>query len=141
MLDDMGLVAAIEWQLIEFEKRSGVRTKYTGIKSTLTLSDTAKTCLFRIVQESLTNVGRYAKAKNVSVSLMETDQQVILKILDDGIGFELEKLAFKKTLGIVGMKERCLMLGGEFKIDSTQGSGTKIKIIIPAQVNLNEALA
>ena len=72
---------------------------------------------------------------------METDQQVVLKILDDGIGFELEKLAFKKTLGIVGMKERCLMLGGEFKIDSTQGSGTKIKIIIPAQVNLNEALA
>ena len=141
MLDDMGLVAAIEWQLIEFEKRSGVRTKYTGIKSTLTLSDTVKTCLFRIVQESLTNVGRYAKAKNVSVSLMETDQQVVLKILDDGIGFELEKLAFKKTLGIVGMKERCLMLGGEFKIDSTQGGGTKIKIIIPAQVNLNEAIA
>lgn len=141
MLDDMGLVAAIEWQLIEFEKRSGVQTKYTGTKSRFPLSDTAKTALFRIVQESLTNVGRYAKAKNVSVSLMEIDQQVVLKILDDGIGFELEKLAFKKTLGIVGMKERCIMLGGEFKIDSTEGSGTKIKVTIPTENNLNKEIA
>lgn len=132
MLDDMGLVAAIEWQLTEFEKRSGIKTEYHGRQSRFPLTDAAKTGLFRIVQESLTNVGRYAKAKHVKVSLMQENNSIILKIVDDGVGFEIEKLAFKKSLGIVGMKERCLMLGGEFKIETTVGTGTKIKVIIPA---------
>ena len=135
VLDDMGLVAAIEWQVSEFEKRSGINTTYEGYKDKLPLTNTAETGLFRIVQESLTNVGRYAKAKNIRVSLSIIDDKVILGIIDDGIGFELDKLAFKKTLGIVGMKERCIMLGGEFKIDSTVGNGTKIKVTVPVQNN------
>lgn len=135
VLDDMGLVAAIESQISEFEKRSGIKAKYIGSKSRFPLSDNAKTALFRIVQESLTNIGRHAMAKNVSVSLSEENGNVVLKIDDDGVGFELKKLAFKKTLGIVGMKERCIMLGGEFNIDSAPGSGTKIKITIPGITN------
>lgn len=133
MLDDMGLVAAIEWHLAEFEKRAGIKTEYSGVKNQLPLTDAAKTGLFRIIQESLTNVARYANAKKVKVNLRQVDDKIVLKIVDDGIGFEPEKLAFKKTLGIIGMKERCIMLGGEFKIETAIGSGTKIKVTVPAQ--------
>ena len=98
ILDDMGLVAAIEWQLNEFEKRAGVTTCYEGITSIIPITDNAKTGLFRIVQESLTNVGRYANAKNVKVSLEQVDDKVKLIITDDGIGFDVEKLAAKKII-------------------------------------------
>lgn len=131
LLDDMGLDAAIEWQLNEFEKRSGVATTYKGVRSKLPIPDNAKTGLFRIVQESLTNVVRYAKANNVNVRLGQVGDKVELIIADDGVGFDIEKLSEKKTFGIVGMKERCIMLGGEFKIESLIGMGTKITISTP----------
>ncbi len=138
ILDDMGLGPAIEWQLVEFEKRSGVKCIYNGEKEKLPLNDNARTGLFRIVQESLTNVGRYAKAEQVKVSLRQEEHKIILTIMDDGVGFEPDKLAFRKTLGILGMKERCTMVGGVFEINSTPGSGTTIKVIVPVQSEITD---
>ncbi|MBK5270591.1 MAG: PAS domain S-box protein, partial [Bacteroidia bacterium] len=131
LLDDMGLAAALEWQLSEFEKRSGVKTEFKEMYPDLALPDTIKTGLFRIVQESLTNVGRYAKAKKVIVTLDYTGHQVELIIKDDGIGFEKEKIATKRTLGLLGMKERTEMMGGAYEINSTPGKGTIVTIIVP----------
>jgi PAS domain S-box-containing protein len=131
LLDDMGLGAAIEWQLIEFEKRSGIKTKFQNLENELALSDAAKTGLFRIVQESLTNTGRYSNAKKVVVSLAINKNHILMSIKDDGIGFELEKLAYKKTLGIVGMRERCIILGGVLEIISSVGAGTEVKVTMP----------
>jgi PAS domain S-box-containing protein len=138
LLDDMGLGAAIEWQLIEFEKRSGIKTKFQNLEKELSLSDAAQTGLFRIVQESLTNVGRYSSAKNVLVSLAISENQILISIKDDGIGFELEKLAVKKTLGIVGMRERCILLGGVLEVISVVGAGTEVKVTMPIYIDDNK---
>ena len=135
LLDDMGLGAAIEWQLLEFEKRSGIKTEFQNLEKELALSDAAKTGLFRIVQESLTNVSRYSKAKNVIVRLLLNEKELLLSVKDDGVGFEIDKLAFKKTLGIVGMKERCIMLGGVLDIISVAGVGTEVRVIIPVRMD------
>jgi len=131
LLDDMGLGAAIEWQLSEFEKRSGIKTEADKIQIELSLANAIKTGLFRIVQESLTNVARYARAKKVTVSLQCEEGQVMLTIKDDGVGFNKEKLATKKTLGILGMKERTLMMKGTYEIDSAPGMGTTVTVKIP----------
>ncbi|HKO81434.1 MAG TPA: PAS domain S-box protein [Chitinophagaceae bacterium] len=131
LLDDLGLGAAIEWHLNEFEKRSGIAVHYTGLNNEVPLSITSKTGLFRIVQESLTNVARYAQAKNVKVNLEKRYDHLWLSIKDDGIGFDLEEVAAKKTLGIVGMRERSAMMGGNYDINSSPGNGTTIVVNLP----------
>lgn len=131
VLDDMGLAVAIEWHLAEFEKRSGVKTKLNKTDKELVLTDAMKIGLFRIVQESLTNVARYAEAKNVVVSLGQNENDLLLSIKDDGVGFDKEKIATKKTLGILGMKERTNMMGGEYEIKSIPGNGTTVTVKIP----------
>ncbi|MGK2862968.1 MAG: PAS domain S-box protein [Chitinophagaceae bacterium] len=136
LLDDLGLGAAIEWHLSDFEKRAGIAVHYKGINEELLLPIVSKTGLFRIVQESLTNIARYAKAKNIDVSLEKNNGNILLTIQDDGIGFDPEKIALKKTLGIVGMRERTAMMGGNYEISSTQGKGTITKVNVPLPSNL-----
>jgi signal transduction histidine kinase len=131
MLDDMGLGAAINWLLTEFEKRSGIKKHFRETDKETDIPETVKTGLFRIVQESLTNIARYAKAENVTVDLYETGGQLHLSIEDDGIGFDQQQTTGKKTLGILGIKERTFMMGGEFNIHSSPGKGTVIDITIP----------
>lgn len=134
LLDDMGLGAAIEWQLAEFEKRSGVKTKFVNMETEMVLSDNVKTGLFRIVQESLTNVSRYANAKKTTISLQQKEGNIVLVIKDNGAGFDKEKIASKKTFGILGMKERSEMLGGVYEINSIPGKGTTITVTVPYPV-------
>lgn len=131
ILDDMGLGAAIEWHLVDFEKRSGVKTEFDNMDTELALPDNVKTGMFRIVQESLTNVIRYANAKNVFVSLKLKAGNIELFIRDNGSGFDNKKIAVKKTFGIMGMKERAKMMGGIYKISSEPGIGTTVHVIIP----------
>jgi two-component system sensor histidine kinase UhpB len=137
MLDDLGLEAAIEWHLKEFEKRTGVAAHYNGLQEELFLPMSFKTGLFRIIQESLTNVTRYAKAKNVFVRLKKESGMVSLTIHDDGVGFDMEKISGKKTFGIVGMRERTAMMRGRYSIHSQPGTGTAIKVIVPLVTDLH----
>ena len=95
------------------------------------LPDAARTGLFRIVQESLTNVTRHANAKKVVVSLQQRKEQLLLTIEDDGAGFDKEKIGAKKTLGILGMKERTSVMGGSYEITGKPGKGTVVSVIIP----------
>lgn len=131
LLDDLGLTAAMEWQLHEFEKRFSIRTSFNSPDFGTTLPEAMKTGLFRIFQESLTNVARHSKAKKVAVTLNRENGSVILSIKDDGVGFDKENVTNKKTLGILGMKERTSMIGGSYEIISKPGKGTQIVVTIP----------
>jgi PAS domain S-box-containing protein len=132
LLDDLGLVAAMEWHLKEFESRSGIKTKFLETEATEpAVPLTIKTGLYRIFQESLTNVARHAGAKKVCISLMQNEGVIVLNIEDDGIGFDAKKAATQKTLGILGMKERTLVMGGSYTIKSKPGKGTMVEVSVP----------
>jgi len=131
ILDDLGLLAAIEWHSEEFEKRFGISTIFKSGMQRFNFSPKIAIGLFRICQESLTNVARYSSAKNVSIALQQESDQIALKICDDGIGFDPGKIKGKKTLGLLGMKERALMMGGEFEISSEKGKGTSVTVKVP----------
>ncbi|HEX6430950.1 MAG TPA: histidine kinase [Niastella sp.] len=128
MLDDLGLIEAIEWQSKEFEKRSGIQISFESTIPHLPVANSIATSLFRIYQEALTNIGRHANAKHVYSKLQLENDNIILIIKDDGIGFDIQTLGVKKTLGLLGMKERTLMMGGRFEINSKAGEGTTIVI-------------
>ena len=137
MLDDLGLIAAMEWQSHEFEKRSGINISFQSGILQLPITTTAATSFFRIYQEALTNIGRHAKAKNVFCNLQLQNEQLILTIKDDGQGFDIRTLSSKKTLGLLGMKERALMMGGLFEIKSVPDEGTTI--VVTASLNIQNA--
>jgi two-component system sensor histidine kinase UhpB len=131
LLDDLGLIAAIDWHLGEFEKRSGVKTEFKDPDNDIAVPDSVKTGLFRIFQESLTNVARHAKAGHVMVTLGQKDNHIVLSIEDDGKGFEKQHSEDKRTLGILGMKERTAMMGGTYIINSIPGQGTTVIVSVP----------
>ncbi len=137
LLDDLGLVAAMEWQLGEFEKRSGIATSFTNAGEDLHLPDLIKTALFRIFQESLTNIARHSNAARVTVAITIGNGKLIMSIADNGKGFDKQKVAEKKTLGILGMKERIAMIGGEYEIKSELGKGTEVLVQIPLKNSVN----
>ncbi|HEY8893738.1 MAG TPA: PAS domain-containing sensor histidine kinase [Niastella sp.] len=135
MLDDLGLIEAMEWQSKEFAGRSGININFESTVSHLPVANAIATSLFRIYQEALTNIGRHAQAKNVYSKLQLENGQLILTIKDDGTGFEMQTLGAKKTLGILGMKERTLMMGGQFEITSKTGEGTTIMVTTTLPIN------
>jgi len=135
LLDDLGLGAAMEWQLTEFEKRAGIKTRFTHKGEDDKLPESVKTALFRILQESLTNVARHSGAKSVEVSFVRDADSCSLSITDNGKGFDKEKAADKRTLGILGMKERTSMIGGTYEIASASGKGTTVTVKIPFTKN------
>jgi PAS domain S-box-containing protein len=132
ILDDLGLIAAIEWQCEEFDRRSGITTEFKSTMPEFRYSSGTAIGLFRICQESLTNVARHAEASKICISLQEHDNEnILLKIQDNGMGFEVGKIGDKKTLGLLGMRERTLMMGGEFRIESDPGKGTTLFVTVP----------
>jgi PAS domain S-box-containing protein len=133
VLDDLGLIPAMEWLLAQFRKRTRIRTEFNCIDENLTLSTDASAAVFRVLQEALTNVIRHAKATKVTVNLEYLRNAVLISILDNGRGMTKGKEADLKSLGIVGMKERVARLGGQFEIFSEPGKGTRIDIIIPLE--------
>lgn len=131
ILDDLGIVAAMEWQSEEFQKRSEIETHFTSNVFNITVSPELVTGFFRIFQESLTNVLRHAKATKVKAALNLQDGLLVLKIADNGIGFNSKEIESKKTLGLLGMKERTLIMGGSYEITSKPGKGTTVIIMAP----------
>lgn len=126
---DMGIVSAMEWQVGEFAKRSGVRCGLSIEEDEVYLDEERATALFRIVQESLTNVARHAQAQNVDITLKREGDSYLLEVRDDGSGFS--DAPEKKTFGLMGIRERVLMLQGEVDISSRPGQGTTVTVRIP----------
>jgi signal transduction histidine kinase len=130
-LDDLGLTAALEWQAQEFESRTGVRCVVDLPQEPLALDSGQSTAIFRIFQESLTNVARHAQATRVEARLERQGDQLIFEVHDNGSGFDAEQAKERRSLGLVGMQERALLLNGELKIEGIPGSGTTMRLRIP----------
>lgn len=130
-LDDLGLAAALEWQGQEFEKRTGIKCHLVLPREPLNLDPERSTAIFRIFQESLTNVTRHSRATSVEARLEIEEDQLIFRVHDNGKGFDPEEAKAKKSLGLVGMQERALLLQGEVRIEGVPGSGTTMILRIP----------
>jgi signal transduction histidine kinase len=128
MLDDLGLVPALEWQAREVSRTEPIRVTVQAESALEELSDDYKTCIYRIVQEALRNVTRHAKAKLVQVALTQDGQALRLTIKDDGRGFTPER---EKGIGLLGMEERVKRLDGTFRVQSAPGTGTTINVVLP----------
>ncbi|HLP19677.1 MAG TPA: sensor histidine kinase, partial [Chitinophagales bacterium] len=131
ILDDLGLLSALEWQSNEFEKRTGITSDFNALDITASFSRDVATGVFRIYQESLTNVARHANAQKVSTLIEQRDNELILTITDDGVGFDISRVGDKKTLGLLGMRERALMFNGKLTIESQKQKGTIIILKVP----------
>jgi len=131
VLDDLGLLPALEWLSIDFEKRSGIKTKFVSELTELNLDSNVNTAMFRIFQESLTNVARHAQASEVCTLLKKENGNLLITIKDNGNGFVVSSLENKKTLGIVGIKERVALIDGEYEIISSPNQGTTVKVKVP----------
>ena len=125
MLDDLGLIPAVEWQAREVSRTHNVSVQVNAESVPEDLSDNHRTCIYRIVQEALRNVVRHANAKNVRIRLEQNGEDLVLTIQDDGRGFVPER---EKGLGLLGMEERVTYLHGSFRIESTLGVGTSIRV-------------
>src|SRR5206468_4326934 len=130
VLDDLGLEAAIEWQIQEFEKRTGIVCHFHSSLKHLDLDAERSTAVFRIFQETLTNVVRHAEATQVNIYLREEDEKLVLEVQDNGRGLTGRELSGPKSLGLLGMRERATMLDGEANIIGRQGKGTTVGVRI-----------
>jgi PAS domain S-box-containing protein len=131
VLDEYGLLDVLDWQASQFTANTGVPVEMICSQTDIRLSENIATCIFRIFQESLTNITRYAKAKLVISSIKLFDDYIEVNIEDDGIGFDVSKISTRATFGILGMQERVSALSGKFIINSDMGIGTRISFSIP----------
>jgi len=134
---DMGLASALEWLVAEFAQHSGLDCRLRLPPEKLLLDDERATAAFRVVQESLTNVARHARASRVEISLAHGAGHFLLEVRDDGQGFD-PAAPRQNAFGLVGMRERGLMLGGEVSILSAPGQGTLVRVRIPIRETLEE---
>ncbi len=128
MLDDFGLVPALEWQAREVSKRTGLRVHVTAEEASGELPDQLRTCIYRVVQEALHNCARHAQARSVKVIVRQEGRKIFLSVEDDGHGFDAGRV---RGLGLVGMEERVTHLGGAFEVRSRPGAGTKVEVELP----------
>ena len=133
VLDDLGLVAAIEWQVEQFQARTGLKCHWTNTAEEIELDREKSTAVFRILQEILTNVLRHAHATNLYVKLSRTRHHLELEVKDDGCGITQSQRINARSLGLLGMKERALLVGGEVDITGEKGQGTTVLVRVPLQ--------
>jgi PAS domain S-box-containing protein len=131
IIDDLGLEAAIEWHTNEFAERNGIKVTLE-LDASITISPDNSLTLFRIMQESLTNIARHAKATWVKIKLVKMEDSIQFDISDNGIGITANEIKSKKSFGIMSMKERTASIGGTFEICGENCMGTSIKIILPS---------
>jgi signal transduction histidine kinase len=136
ILDDLGLIAALEWHSQEVEKRSEVKVDFVTDMQEPELPVAIATGIFRIYQEVLTNAIRHANAHQITSSLQLKDHRLVLEVKDDGQGMDETLIRNKKTLGLLGIKERTFLLGGKFDLQTAPGQGTMIQVSIPWPVQI-----
>lgn len=137
VLNELGLAAALEWQGQVFEARTGITVVMDVSVDGGVLPDELCSSAFRILQESLTNVARHARATRVDIRLRQTTELLTLEVTDDGIGIPDEALEGTESLGLIGMRERALACGGLFRTTGCRGLGTTVSLKVP----LNTAAA
>lgn len=132
VLDHLGLQAALEWQANEFQNRTGIRCDVEADLGEMPLEQNLSTTLFRIFQETLTNIIRHAQASRVAVHLNHLGERINLEVQDNGRGITRAEIHNTKSMGLLGMRERAALLGGSFRIGRVQrGDGTRVTVSIP----------
>jgi signal transduction histidine kinase len=135
LLDDLGLAAALQWVTEQSANRSGFSVTFHHVRGQSRLAPDIETACFRIVQEALTNIARHAQAKRVEIRLDRQGDHVVLRITDDGCGFNLDEMRIRAvagdSIGVLGMQERGTLVGGELTIESAPGQGSTVQLRAP----------
>jgi two-component system sensor histidine kinase DegS len=134
ILNDYGLLEALEWLNRQFTDKTGIPVEFTTTENSIKISEELTICIFRIYQEALTNITKYASALKVTSTFTIIDDIIEATIADDGNGFETASLQFSKSFGIFGMKERVHSFNGNFDLLSSPGNGTKISFSLPYNI-------
>jgi signal transduction histidine kinase len=131
LLDDLGLVAALEWAGEDFQARTGTTCRVDLPPEDIAVDPEQATAIFRIFQETLTNVARHAEASEVDVRIASAEGNLTLEVHDNGKGIPEDEISNGKSLGLLGMRERAMLLGGELTIRGLPGNGTTVRVRIP----------
>ncbi len=131
VLDKLGLTAALQWQAHEIEARTDLVVQVEADCADVTLDDEVAVTLFRIAQEALTNVVRHARARLVEIGLVTTPTEAVLTVHDDGVGIESGKADSRESLGLIGMRERAILVNGRVSITGAPGGGTTVRVTVP----------
>jgi two-component system, NarL family, sensor histidine kinase UhpB len=131
MLDELGFLEAIDWQIKEFQKHTGIKCRVTSMPSAVVIDQERSIAVFRILQELLTNISRHANAKKVIINLIIENENLILVVTDNGIGIKDDAVYTSNSLGILGIRERANHFGGQITIEGRPSKGTRVKLIIP----------
>jgi len=126
ILDYLGLISAIEWETKEFHDRTGIKLQLVLTQEQMNIDKNLSTAIFRILQETLTNITRHARAKKVKVSFNKKNDILELIVKDNGIGIKEEEIQSSNSLGLIGMRERAYYWHGNVKINGVQNKGTTI---------------
>jgi PAS domain S-box-containing protein len=133
MLDDLGLAAAVEWLVESFRERNAIECELMAANEDLDLQEPLASCIFRMLQESLTNVARHSGASSVQVALSRSNGEIALTVKDNGRGFSPEAPRKPESYGLVGLRERAYLVGGKVRIESAPGEGVRIDVRIPLE--------
>jgi PAS domain S-box-containing protein len=133
VLDALGLEAALEWQAAEFSRRTGIACSVALPGGAVQAAPERATALFRICQEALSNAARHSGAARVRIELRREDASLVMTVSDDGSGIAPERLASPESLGLIGMRERAAMLGGDARVEGAPGRGTMVTVRLPAE--------
>lgn len=131
IIDDLGLAAAVEWHVEEFQKRTKINCRLKIDPEDMDLQESISIALYRIIQEALTNIARHSKANTVKIDLLQKDSKLNLSISDNGVGLKSSDINNTRSLGILGMKERARALQGRIQFKNPKKKGTKILVSIP----------
>jgi len=131
ILDDLGLVAALEWQAHEFQHRTGIQCRVSSELQEAILDEDLNTAFFRIFQETLTNIIRHANASRVEVHLKRESGNLVLQVRDTGRGISEAEISNTQSIGLLGMRERAALLGGEVSFKGIPDKGTTVRVAIP----------
>jgi len=131
MLDDLGLLPALEWLVESFTTRTSISCELAVGNADLELPDLQATAVFRTVQESLTNIAKHAGASRVDVAIEHRDSELTVSVRDDGVGFLPEDSRKPNSYGLLGLRERAALLGGEARVTSAPGRGTHVEVRFP----------
>jgi signal transduction histidine kinase len=129
MLDDLGLTPALRWHAKEFSRLCGMQIQCDLDESADRIPEPQRTCLYRVVQEALTNCGRHSHAKHIEVKVTCTPSGAVAVVSDDGVGFSVE--TSNTGLGVLGIRERVRELRGKFSVSSEPGKGTRLEVSLP----------
>ena len=130
---DLGIVAALEWQAKEFEKQLGIKCKFSCNQAEIQVSPDQGITLFRVFQESMSNIAKHAHATQVEISLNAFAHDIVLTITDNGVGIKSSDTLKSNSFGLRGMRERVAALNGTFTVQQANEQGTEITIKLPIE--------